>query len=475
MPLARTHDHIQRHLYLGRHPQAHAPYVPASNPTAVHVFVVPVHSGGTIPDVMLAPTTPTLAQTSGLLLPFIFAAALVLVLIRALLHHLPRSWSTQGDALSQLQSVWSTGSGAESNVPGNADILPRRAALQVGVSLPLFHSLVCPATSEAYSTVTQDIVVPMILFRGTYCCEYAVQGGQTVKALLDTGSPFLIFNSKEYNVNGRRSRCPPSYELYSSQEGMVEWMEGAVTLDAWRFQEGVGWLTSPVAFSKVVYGAFQTYVDKGGAAQVLFGMVRNRQPDIRTTFMGQTNLRSFTLDFRRKLLILSPRSLVATPRNAVPLVDLRTFWKAPVQQYVCRLDGMVVNGQAVRAPGPIFAIIDTGSTGMFINEEFFFPLQRQARGFSSIDVSIRTADDQLIKLSASRADPQFLVLPTSFPWLPRDGTYLLVLGLCFFRQHALTIDMLSSLMVLTPNAVPVEPPRPEVYYPARYNQQPREL
>ena len=82
------------------------------------------------------------------------------------------------------------------------------------------------------------------------------------------------------------SRYTPTYEMYASQAGDVEWEEGPVVL-----AEGA-------KFRKVVYGVFQdTLANYGGADGVIFGLIRNKNDDIRPSFLEQTNVRSFRLDF----------------------------------------------------------------------------------------------------------------------------------------------------------------------------------
>ena len=68
------------------------------------------------------------------------------------------------------------------------------------------------------------------------------------------------------------------------------------------------------------------------------------------------------------------------------MVDLRHAYNAPVQQFVGKVERFFVNGQLVRTSTPIYAMIDTGTTGLYIVESMFYDLQRQAKGFKSAEV-----------------------------------------------------------------------------------------
>mmetsp|Transcript_25383 Transcript_25383/g.47918 ORF Transcript_25383/g.47918 Transcript_25383/m.47918 type:complete len:292 (+) Transcript_25383:367-1242(+) len=200
-------------------------------------------------------------------------------------------------------------------------------------------------------------------------------------------------------------------------------------------------------FGSVVYGVFKTYVNKGGSADVILGLVRNRDDDVRPSFLGQTLIQSVCLDFVSSTLTLSRGALILPGADFVPLVDLRTQFRAPVQHYVVLLQNLVVNDRLVRTSEPIYAMIDTGASGCFITENMFYPLQRQARGWRSMEVDITTYRGETVTLSARRPDPLFLVLPATYPWLPSDAN-LIVLGLSFLRNSKITLDLLQSKMLL---------------------------
>ena len=92
-------------------------------------------------------------------------------------------------------------------------------------------------------------------------------------------------------------------------------------------------------------------------------------------------------------------------------------------------------------------MIDTGASGVFISEDFFYDLQQSARGWRSMEVDLATHGGKSITLSSKRPDPLFICLPASFPWLPAQAN-LIVLGVSFLQNRSITIDTkLSKLMV----------------------------
>jgi hypothetical protein len=88
-----------------------------------------------------------------------------------------------------------------------------------------------------------------------------------------------------------------------------------------------------------------------------------------------------------KNLVLSRKPLIPREaQNVVKLVDLTPFGD-PVKHYACPIEELTVNGITLGGRGsiarpevaskPIFAIFDTGSTGMGISRELFDVLFEQ--------------------------------------------------------------------------------------------------
>jgi hypothetical protein len=119
---------------------------------------------------------------------------------------------------------------------------------------------------------------------------------------------------------------------------------------------------------------------------------------------------------------------------------------APSQQYVARVRSLSVNGQSVNAALPIYAMIDSGSTGLFMTHNLFYPLQEEAHGWRSAAVEFECSDGGRCQLTADRSSPLFLCFPTRFPWFDETRGYLVVLGMAFLQDTSLAIDMDASLM-----------------------------
>jgi len=312
----------------------------------------------------------------------------------------------------------------------------RRLHLSHAGSLALLWPIAAEASTS--TRLPSDVFIPMIYMHGAYCCEYMVEGGRPALALVDTGSPFLVMPAYLNAPKPKRSRYRPTYEMYASEEGAVTWHEGTIVLPT---------MSMAVALPRVVYGVFRTYQDNGGGAGVLLGLIRHRQRSVRPTFLEQSNVHSFRLDFRLRVLTLAPRPLMPAHRDSIPLVNLRDVFGCTVQHYVCMIHDLTINGKEIRPPQPIYGLIDTGCTGMLVNSSYYFPLRSEAGGFSSLALTLRTAAGRSVSLTASRRDPRFLVLPATFPWLPADAC-LMVIGMAFLQQKVVTIDTVGSRMTI---------------------------
>eukprot|EP00854_Cymbomonas_tetramitiformis_P021151 gene21151-25404_t len=135
-------------------------------------------------------------------------------------------------------------------------------------------------------------------------------------------------------------------------------------------------------------------------------------------------------------------------RDFIPLLDLKQRYGAPVQHYIALVESFIVNGSRVRTPRPIYAMIDTGSSGLYITENMYYDLQREARGWRSAEVAFTTKQGNRISMKAARPNPLFLCLPASFPWLPEESAYLIVVGIAFLENTVLTLDADESKMLL---------------------------
>jgi len=207
---------------------------------------------------------------------------------------------------------------------------------------------------------------------GGFCTGFSI-GGKRFRGVVDTGSPFLLVSTcsegaqkgscNDYcgvwgcttPTSGEPSGLEDTEEVYAAGATKVTWRRGAVDLQG----SQVG---------KATYGAMLTvesYSGNGGGA--FLGLIREKQERIRPTFLGQTDIRTVAVDLRTagsERLELSPAALQPPPgADAIPLVDLRGEG-APVRYYAARVASLSFGGERVAWPGPIVAVLDTGTTGL---------------------------------------------------------------------------------------------------------------
>ena len=276
--------------------------------------------------------------------------------------------------------------------------------------LGVANAAVAPIITE------QPAVVPLSLCGGAFCAAYTIDG-QPFRAVVDTGSPFVLVDgtcssedlstSKSaamatvwgcYRGAGRPSGLSDTDELFGGQDVGVQWRRGAFVLTQARIDDQ---LRLTAAIDDAVFGVVRTYVGKGGGGAVFLGLAKRRLPRIRPTLLEQTDVASLHFDFIARRLELSRRPLIPRTADAMRIIDLRPAG-APVANYAVRVSRLAVNGVPVRLDRPLVAVIDTGTTGISVSDALFdsglLPAQwRDARiemptergGTCAIEASIR--------------------------------------------------------------------------------------
>jgi hypothetical protein len=245
---------------------------------------------------------------------------------------------------------------------GNADAemlkpdIPRQIVLR---ALAAISSLASRPQLPAVADVGPISSVPLSLCGGAYCVTYKIDG-QLFRAVVDTGSPFVLVDGTCdaggrsvwgcYRGRARPSGLPDTDELYGGEDVGVQWNVG-------RFE-----LADGLAVNNATFGVVRSYVGKGGGGAVFLGFVKHRLPRIRPTLLEQTHVASLRFDFPGRTLSLSPSSLISPTTDAVRVLDLRPRG-APVANYALRISRLVVNGQAIPLGRPAVAVIDSGTTG----------------------------------------------------------------------------------------------------------------
>ena len=395
----------------------------------------------------------------------------------------------------------------------------------------------CEVVGDGYAvggnSSSDEGLVQIVLERddGVFCVSFTLNG-RPFRGVLDTGGPFLTVGASFLTVGapaaagmtavgggvdggsngscaywgcwrgeGQPSGLEDTFEMFASQDGVVQWRRGDVRLGNVRLgpptqtgilpavdnatytaggsdrpacshlesrkgatgapsgesTSGVGNNAGRSSSRDIIFGVFRSLIMKGGAGdQSLVGLVRNTAPGIRPSLLGQTPFRCFELDFAAGTLTLdarSPSPLLPPGADWAPLVDLRRLG-APSQQYVVQLSAVYVNGRRLTAllpdgrPAPLYGMLDSGSTGLFVSERLFYSLQREAGGWRSCDVEFQTVSGVTQRLSAARPDPQFLAFATDFPWLAEEEGYMFVLGMAFLEGTSMAVDMQESRLLL---------------------------
>jgi hypothetical protein len=274
-------------------------------------------------------------------------------------------------------------------------VLQRRAAL-IAASTAALTPFTCPAPAPAVLPGTAvslepPAVIPLFLCGGAYCAAYAIDK-QPFRAVVDTGSPFMLVDgtcstgdvSKWgcYRGDGRDAGLADTDEIYGGSDVGVEWRRGDFRFVQARVDEQQRFVAErtdaavprPLPLSanvpNAIFGIVRKEVGKGGGGAVFLGLAKRRLPRIRPTLLEQTGIASLRFDFVRRRMELARVPRIPSSEDALKLLDLRSRG-APVAAYAVKVQRLVVNGEVVKAPRSIVAIIDTGTTGISISDDLF--------------------------------------------------------------------------------------------------------
>jgi hypothetical protein len=223
-----------------------------------------------------------------------------------------------------------------------------------------------------------------------------------------------------------------TYETYGLQvDGRTSWYAGKrATLGSLKFEEMVFGVTDDV---------------RGRDAAPFVGLVKytNRDRGIRPSFLQQTDITSFALDFKRETLTLSRDSLVdERERGVLRTVDLRSIG-APVYHYASPCDELWINGERFETSKPIYVVFDSGTTGMLVDRKLYedsdFHLGTYQTHMKFTDTNGKLSEDCL-----------FVVTPIDVPWPGcGDDFHIVFAGLSVLRnQGGLVVDAERGLVRL---------------------------
>jgi len=318
------------------------------------------------------------------------------------------------------------------------------------------------ATEIATATATaaaETLTIPMELFDSCYCCNYTINGGaSSYRAIIDTGSPFLIVpsvctsewgcvvdaTSASDDGNNRAravvayERVPslaPTIEIFGGQNYEAEWQQGDLSFvnaslhGIARRGGGVGAAKGGNLFPSVIFASVGDDVRRAPGG-VFLGLIKYKQKRIRPTLMAQLAFSGFRFDPPSKLLTLSRQRPLISPRSdCVPIVDLSVLGD-PVSHFAARVFRLEVNGVEIKAdktPAGLFAIFDTGTTGCTISDDLMNDAEtpipvRKVRVFLKTEQNATV----LVEAEATRDEP-FVVTASKIPWFqytttPKDAS-----------------------------------------------------
>jgi hypothetical protein len=359
------------------------------------------------------------------------------------------------------------------------------------------------ARAFEYTENNQTAITVPLAFTGQELLVAYKVDGSTFKAVLDTGSPFLMIPGSCGSNTRQKSGCyqnqgvpvpklTPTIEIFDGFQGEVNWRSAPfefwdvnnndriniseVSNSAHQIQHQQQFIAPdipndkyPAKKKQVVFGVASEAI-MGGPGGVFFGMIRDTDARIRPSFLGQTDVRAFRVNLatRPRTLTLSNRDLLiasgvddtdVAATEYIPMTNLlRRRYGDPVGHYTASAKSIYVNGYplvdtAIDNNKKILVIFDTGVTGMVVSRGLFdeqYELARKRREktlFGNVALTFFTAFGKETILSAAK--------PLATPFDPeqtwkkfpkrREGkksnVHIIVMGLAFLEGRSLTVDI----------------------------------
>lgn len=261
------------------------------------------------------------------------------------------------------------------------------------------------------------LVIPLSTYDGVYCMNYTVNGNQ-YRGIVDTGSPFLIVPSVDTTIWGYTKKDSPPYtdsglsmttEIFGGQDYETYWKVGDLDLPGAN------------KFKKIVFANVGEDIMRppGG---VFVGLIKYKADDIRPTLLGQLKYSSIQFDSLNKELILSKSPLISTEETkaaTIKMDDLRVLGD-PVYHYAAKIKSLEINGRKVASNSTIYAVFDTGTTGCVLSDDLMNDYEtpnpiRKVR----VILSSERGEDIVIETGATR-DEIFVVTAAKIPWFTKE-------------------------------------------------------
>jgi len=317
------------------------------------------------------------------------------------------------------------------------------------------------------STTRASITIP--LQYEPKLCAYTVSyvvGDTKFGAIVDTGSPFLVvpqtsckedykwgcYRAEESHPSG----LEPTYERFVGNEGMMEWREGKFSFPNTISTDFASASASlfPQSSSMIFGVVSESLLD--GTGGLFLGLVKETNSGIRPSFLGQSDVRAFSVDLRERtgfdktLTLYGGRQQQenSNPSYAIPLVrDLNKRFGDATIHYVGVASSLNVNGYNLASSSrrsKIYVIFDTGCSGMSISTSLFderYSIARERREnnlWGNVEVQFNTISGGVVTLNAKKPITTTL---DDRPWGKKLDGHLVVLGLAFLEGHEMTVDI----------------------------------
>lgn len=317
-------------------------------------------------------------------------------------------------------------------------------------------ALFYPLVASASASPPQVITLPLKFTGNEYLVYFRVDGS-LFRAVLDTGSPFLMIpgscsentkaNSGCYQHQGVPSGLSNTYERFDGFEGDVEWRRAPFV-----FVNATGSMMTSAPL--VTFGVASESIMSGG---VFFGLIRDTEGWIRPSFLSQTPTESFEIDLISNQLTLS--SIPRIRSDYIVLTNnLRRLYGDPVSHYAARAECLQVNGQSIGKDRTIYVIFDTGVTGMVMSRDLFnerYAIARERREknlWGTVSIGFRSANGKLVELSSSK--PLTTIVDPKMTWKHFQG-HLIVMGLSFLKDRILTVDISQGKVWIQDNTTSI--------------------
>ena len=231
------------------------------------------------------------------------------------------------------------------------------------------------------------IEIPMTYDGASFVLDYYI-GDASVRGVVDTGSPFITIQGGNGSENWgfvtqndiRPSPYGETYEVYGLQvDSSTVWCLGDL-----RFTTGFNddsrsrsrdWNLREMVLGVVNGSMANVGGSINGANASFVGLTKYRQDWIRPTFLEQTDVSSFSMNFEKETLTLSRKNLIdrRNDANVLAMIDLRPLG-SPVYHYAVLLDDLYINGEKHKFKNKnekTYVIFDSGTTGLLVSQDLY--------------------------------------------------------------------------------------------------------